>query len=114
MWHSYGSKGKAIIKATLLWLYPPETTPTDGFAPFRTEPFLEYFGVRYVGATLIQQDLDVDMNNACEIASISVPHGTSIHPEEDDDDELDSIMHRIMRGIREDRQAREKMEDAAV
>ena len=101
---SYGPKGKAIIKAALLCSYPPETTPIDGIAPFTTEKFLEYFGIRYVGAMLIKQDLDTDMERACDVALASNPHGMLIHPEEDDDDELDLIMRGIMRKIWQGRQ----------
>ncbi|KAG2120144.1 hypothetical protein DEU56DRAFT_918474 [Suillus clintonianus] len=108
----YGPKGKAIIKASLLRMYPPEFTPSNLFNPLRTEKFLEYFGVRLVGAELISRDLGVDMSEACGIASQSLPHGAYLFPDDDDDIELDEILHSIMLGVWDDRRERAKLNEA--
>ncbi|KAG1847214.1 hypothetical protein F4604DRAFT_1936020 [Suillus subluteus] len=89
----YGPKGKAIIKASLFRMYPPEFTPNNLFHPLRTEKFLEYFG-------------------ACDIVSKSLDHGAYIFLEEDDDDELDEILHCIMIGVRDDHRERERLSEA--
>ncbi|KAJ8582821.1 hypothetical protein M405DRAFT_867528 [Rhizopogon salebrosus TDB-379] len=112
----YGPKGKAIIKATLLRKYPPEITPTDAFRPLNTEKYLEYFVVRLVGNELIREDLGLNSqdsdSDARSIAVRTVLHGTYLNPQEDDDEELDNILHRIMLGVWDDRRAREKAQDA--
>lgn len=81
-----------------------------------TEKYLEYFVVRLVGNELIREDLGLNSqdsdSDARSIAARTVPHGTYLYPQEDDDEELDDILHRIMLGVRDDRRAREKAQDA--
>lgn len=80
------------------------------------EKYLEYFVVRLVGNELIREDLglnnqdsDSDTRN---IDASTFPHGTYLYPQEDDDEELDDIPHRIMLGVWDDQRAREKAQDA--
>ena len=68
--------------------------------------------MRLVGIELIWRDLSVSYQDPCHIAARSIPHGVSLHPSDDDDDELDYILHHIMLGLWDDRRARQKIQES--
>jgi hypothetical protein len=102
---SYGSKGNAIIQSTLLRMFDPRKTSSDAFSPLSLSNFTQYFLVPYVAHNLIAEDLRQSPKRAFDEMLESANAGESLHPELDDDEELEAILEANVRAASKGRQA---------
>jgi hypothetical protein len=86
---SYGPKGAAIIRSTLLRFLGPSMAT-------------QYIVVPYVACHLISEDMGCSMVDALEIMVNSAGAGVSLHPEDDNHDDYQDILslgsHTAMQG----------------
>ena len=76
---------------TLINLFPPNTTPDDGFKPLSHTQFFKYFLVPHVAAALIAQDLNTSLPGGYYCMMQSSDLGELHYPVLDEDEELDEI-----------------------
>jgi len=103
---SYGPKGSAIIQSTLMRMLDRATTPPDGFAPLSMGQFTQLVLVPYVARLLIMDDMDCSLQGAYEEMVDSRDAGQHLYPEDDDDLELETILHMNVREATKERAAR--------
>ncbi|KAI5983265.1 hypothetical protein EDC04DRAFT_2915068 [Pisolithus marmoratus] len=110
----YSSKGTAIIMHTLLQVFPPSTS-TDTFQPLSLWQYLCYVVVLHIVCQLILEDLGISTTiNTYKIMLESSDAGELIHPEHDDDEELDLIKHKTTLALKQIRTWEDSMiHDAA-
>jgi len=72
-------------------MFNPHTTPDNAFWPLDFLNFSHYFLVPYVAHHLIADDLKCSLSDAYKVMIDSSDTGESLHPEDDDDKELDVI-----------------------
>ena len=73
-------------------MFDPLKTPLDAFLPLSLTKFTQYFLVPYVAHKLIMEDLGASATVAFKEMLDSADAGDNLHPKEDDDNELDSIL----------------------
>jgi len=95
-----------IIQSTLLRMYDPATTPSAGFAPFSLGQFSQLFLVPYIARLLIKEDMVCSMKEAHEEMVDSREVGHSLHIEDDEDLELESILRMNTREAIKERRAK--------
>jgi hypothetical protein len=107
---SYGPKGGAIIQSTLMRMFNPATTPSDGFAPLSLGQFSQLILVPYVARLLIMEDLTCSMTEAYQEMVDSSDAGRSLYPEDDEDLELECILDTNVREATKERTAKLRMD----
>ncbi|KAI5996616.1 hypothetical protein F5J12DRAFT_785397 [Pisolithus orientalis] len=91
----YGDKGAAIIKHTLIALFPASAELTAAIWPLLLAQFTTYFMVPYIATLLITDDYSpTTVVKAHKIMVASSNVGSLIHPTNDDNAELEEIFHR--------------------
>jgi hypothetical protein len=98
--HSYGAKGYAVILSTIYRLFDPTSTTTEAIAPLRFTSYATYVLVPYVAHLLISEDLGCPPEDAYKTMLDSQQVGAMLHPELDDDSELEDIFEANNRAAR--------------
>ena len=75
----------------LLSIFPWESTSTDTFHPLTYIQFLTFVLVPYIATELITEDMHCSLEAAHHCMIQSHHTGTILHPEHDNDDEVDTI-----------------------
>ena len=72
-------------------------TEMESISPLDLSSFTTYFLVPYVTCHLIKDDFDCSVEDAYKTMLESADAGYSLNPQDDDDDELDCILHKNVR-----------------
>jgi hypothetical protein len=99
----------------LLRMFNPRKTSSDAFSQFSLSNFTQYFLVPYVAHNLIAEDLRQSPKRAFDKMLESSNAGESLHPEVDDDDELEGILEaNIQAALNEHRAVETSNRDPGV
>ena len=97
-YRSYGPKGYAVIRASILRFIDPTTMPTETFSPLSLKQFTHFILIPNIARHLIAEDLDIPLMEAFEEMVASSEVGKYLQELDDtgDDDDLDNIMMRAV------------------
>lgn len=84
-------RGDTIITNMLLGLFPQQSTSIDTFYPLSYNHFQTFVLIPYIATELIAEDMQCSLEVAHDLMIKSLRTGTILHPECDDNDEIDVI-----------------------
>ena len=91
---SYGERGTAVIKNTLMGMYgffSPWTTITSASRPLTLDAYTTFFLVPFIAASLIGEDSNTDIEGGWEAMQWEGDQGDDENPMLDDDSALDAV-----------------------